>query len=195
MEYRREITLKDELLEPIILTISLLPNHVYSPPPAATGVTFKVCDDTGGPLVGAHVSAFIDDEVAVRGRLAEEKTSGEGNRIRISAGNGKLLPGDAFVLREREGTAIDWGMVTGLQGDPSILELELPFTRKWNRGTRLLPAVRTTSDRTGMVVLPFRGLLPSECPLTVSILANDQSFTADWTIEGGSVNRLPIVQL
>lgn len=195
MEYRTEISLNENFQSPPFLTISLLPNVVYAPPSAGTGLIFKVCDAAGSPLAGALVSAYIDDEVAVRGRLAEEKTTGEGNRIRISSGNGRLLPGDAFVLREREGPAIDWGMVTNLEGDQSILVLEKPFALKWNRGTKLLPAIRTTSDRNGMVVVPFRGQLPSQCPVTVAIVANGRSYSAVWTVEGGRVVHLPSIPL
>ncbi|MCD9025840.1 hypothetical protein [Cohnella silvisoli] len=194
LEYRREIVL-DNVSQPPVLTVSLLPNIVYKAPSAATGLIVKVCNESGNPLSGAQVSAYVDDEVAVRGRLAEEKTGGEGNRIRISPGNGKLLPGDAFVVREREGEATDWGKVTDLQGDPSILLLEQPFTRKWNRGTRLLPAVRTTSDKNGMVVIPLRGHLPAICPVHVEIVAGDRKFKAVWTAEGGRVVHLPSISL
>jgi hypothetical protein len=195
LEYRREITIADDLLQPPILTVSLLPNTVYAPPSAATGLIFKVCDESGSPFPGAQVSAYVDDEGAVRGRLAEEKTAGEGNRIRISSGSCKLLPGDAFVLRERDGSAADWNMVADLQGDHSILVLEQPFSRMWNRGKRLLLAVKTTSDKNGTVVIPFRGHLPSICLVNVEIVANGKSFTAIWTAEGGRVIHLPSVRL
>ncbi len=195
LEYRKEIELPEEGFAPPILTVSLMPNGVYVPPSAATGLTVNVCDGLGEPLSGARLSAYIDDEAAVRGRLAEEKTDGEGLRIRISPGNGKLMPGDSFVLRDREGTAMDWGYTTDLQGDSSILALERPFTRQWNRGTRLLPAVRTMSDKNGMAVIPFRGLLPAVCQVHVEIAAGDRTWNAVWTAEGGRVVRLPPVRL
>jgi hypothetical protein len=195
LEYRREITLVDDLGKLPFLCVSLLPNIVYPPPSAGTGLVFTVCDQSGNPLQGAQISAYVDDEGAVRGRLAEEKTAGEGNRIFISPGNGKLLPGDAFVLREREGTVIDWGKVTDQQGNQSILVLEQPFTRSWSRGTRLLPAIKTLSDKNGNVVIPFRGHLPSTFAVNVEIALNGKSFTAVWMAEGGRVIHLPSVRL
>jgi hypothetical protein len=195
LEYRREIKLSDDGREPPILTVSLLPNGTYVPPAAATGLVVKICDESGDSLSGAQISAYIDDEVAVRGRVAEEKTVGEGNRVRISPGNGKLMPGDAFVLRDREGTATDWNVMTELHGDPSILILERPLNRKWSRGTRLLPAVRTESDKSGTAVIPFRGLLPAVCPVHVEIVAGERKFTAVWTAEGGQVIQLPPIRL
>ncbi|RED56800.1 hypothetical protein [Cohnella lupini] len=195
LEYRKEIELPESGLELPIFTVSLMPNGVYVPPMAATGLAVKVCDGLGVPLQGAQLSAYIDDEAAVRGRLAEEKTDGESLRIRISPGNGKLMPGDSFVLRDKEGTAMDWGYMTDLQGDASVLVLERPFTRIWNRGTRLLPAVRTLSDKNGMAVIPFRGLLPAVCPVHVEIVAGDRTWNAVWTAEGGRVVRMEPVRL
>jgi hypothetical protein len=195
LEYRSEIQFIEGRELPLIRLVSLLPNTVYSPPAAGTGFIFKVCDESGLPIAGAQASAYIIDEGAVKGRLAEERTAGDGNCIRISPGNGRLLPGDSFVLRERDGSATDWGRVTDLQGDPSVLMLEGSLSQSWNRGSRLMPAVKTISDQNGMVVIPFRGFLPSPCSVCISIVADNRSYSAIWQAESGRVTHLPAVQL
>ena len=195
LEYRREIELPEDGTEPPILTVSLLPNRTYLPPAAATGLIVKVCDEAGLPLQGAQLSAYIDDESAVRGRLVEEDADGEGNRIRISHRVTKLSPGDSFVIKDREGTVTEWNAMVDWQGDPSVIGLERSFQRKWSRGTKLLAAVKSTSDKNGVAVIPFRGLLPSVCPVNVEIVAGDRRLAAVWKAEGGRVVQLPPVRL
>ncbi|QJD84393.1 hypothetical protein [Cohnella herbarum] len=195
IEYRKEIMLSEDGAVPPILTVSLLPNRTYLPPAAATGLIVQVCDESGLPLQGAQLSAYIDDESAVRGRLADDDADGECKRIRISHGVTKLSPGDSFVVKEREGTATEWNAMVDWHGDPSVIGLERPFNRKWNRGTKLLAAVRTTSDKNGFAVIPFRGLLPSVCPVNVEIVAGDRRLAAVWKAEGGRVIQIPPVRL
>jgi hypothetical protein len=195
LEHLREIKLPEAGAEPPILTVSLLPNGAYSPPPAATGLVAAVCDDSGLPLANAQISAYIDDDMAVRGRLVEDIADGDNPCIRISPGNSKLMPGDAFVMRDRDGTATEWNVLVDRLSDPSMVSLERPFTRKWNRGTRLLPAVRTRTDNNGLVVLPFRGLLPTVCPVAVEIESGARKWTAAWMAEGGKVITLPTVRM
>ncbi|MFC5406961.1 hypothetical protein [Cohnella soli] len=180
---------------PTIVTVALLPNAVYPPPPGASGFVVEVCDEEGRPLAGARLSVYADGEAAVRGRLSEESgTTGE-TRIRVSAGNGKLKPGDSFVIRERDGGALEWGFVADLDDDPAALRLESPLANKWSRGARLLPAVRTSSDASGIAVIPFRGLLPAACQVRAVIECGQLTYEGTWEAVCGSVVRLRSVNL
>jgi len=191
LEHRANIQLPASGGEPPVVTVGLLPNSVYSPPAAATGIVFQVRDERDRPLPGARISAYVDDESAVRGWTA----GAEDGTLRISPGVGKLLPGDAFVLRERDGTAIEWSFVAESLGGESVLGLLKPLTRQWSRGARLLPAVTTHSDANGMVVIPFRGFMPATCPLTVQIESGGRRMNDVWMAEGGRVVRLPAVRM
>ncbi|MFC5468666.1 carboxypeptidase-like regulatory domain-containing protein [Cohnella suwonensis] len=193
-EIRQSVALARDANPPVV-TVALLPNSAYAPPPGASGFIAEVRDEAGRPLAGARLSAYADDEAAVRGRLAEETGSAGEPRIRVSSGNGKLRPGDGFVLRERDGGTLEWGFVADLDDDPSVLKLDRPFANKWGRGARLLPAVRTASDGKGVAVIPFRGLLPAACPVRVRIECGELTYEGNWEATCGSVVRLLPIKL
>ncbi|MFC5702292.1 hypothetical protein ACFPVX_13400 [Cohnella faecalis] len=177
------------------VTVSMLPNRAYPPPAASTGLVFTVCNPAGDAVPGAEVSAYIDDEAAIRGRVAEEKTERGAQAVLVAPGGVRLSSGDSFVLRERTGTAEEWGFVDGIDGSGNRLLLGGPLSGVWSRGAKLLPAVRTRSDENGLVIVPFRGQLPPTCQVRVEISSGDRRFTDVWTMEAGNVTRLPPVRL
>jgi hypothetical protein len=195
MEVRKEIPLPTDGGPPPVVTVSLYPNRVYAPPPAATGVIVDLRDAAGLPLAGVPVFAYADDEMAVRGRLAEDKGGEEESPlVKVSPANGKLSPGDAFVLRDREskdGAELEWHRIADWTEQASVYTLDKPLGGKWSRGAKLLAAAQTVSDATGTVVLPFRGLLPQNCRIVADIFAGGKSSRVVWQIEGGRVVRLP----
>ncbi|RIE02580.1 hypothetical protein [Cohnella faecalis] len=105
------------------VTVSMLPNRAYPPPAASTGLVFTVCNPAGDAVPGAEVSAYIDDEAAIRGRVAEEKTERGAQAVLVAPGGVRLSSGDSFVLRERTGTAEEWGFVDGIDGSGNRLLL------------------------------------------------------------------------
>jgi len=190
-EVREEIVLPANGASPPVITVSLQPDRAYVPPAAGTGAIVELRDADGLPLQGAEITAYLDDEMAVRGRLAEERSGGDGQRLKIAPGHGRLAPGDAFVLKDRDGSELEWNRVTDWTEQPTVMALDRPIMGTWSRGTRLLPAVRATSDAAGLAILPFRGLLPAVCRIHAEIAMKDQRWCAVWQAEGGKVTRLP----
>ena len=190
-EVSEEIALPANGGAPPVLTVSLLPNRVYVPPAAGTGAIVELRDADGRPLAGAEIKAYIDDEMAVRGRLAEERNGGDGLRLKIAPGHGRLAPGDAFVLIGRDGSEPEWNRMADWADQQNAIMLDRPLTGEWSRGARLLPAVRATSDEAGLAILPFRGLLPAVCRIHAEIAAGERSWKTVWQAEGGRVSRVP----
>lgn len=178
-----------------IVTAALRPNRLYPHPAAATGFVFRITDAGGRPKARVSVSAFADDEGAVRGRAADEKTPAGSKRLRVASDTGRILPGDAFVLKSREGADTEWAAVADVSDGDAVLTLETPLSKAWSRGAKLLPAVRTWSDDGGTVVLPLRGHYPPACPVTVRIGEGKQGLETVWTAEPGSVVRMPDIRM
>lgn len=190
-EVREEVVLPANGGTPPIVTVSLHPGRAYVPPAAGTGAIVELRDANGLPLAGAEIMAYIDDETAVRGRLAEERSGGDGQRLKIAPGHGRLAPGDAFVLRDRDGSELEWNRMVDWTDHPAVIMVDRPIKGAWNRGTRLLPAVRAMSDDAGTAILPFRGLLPATCRIHAEIAADGKRWRTVWQAEGGKVSRLP----
>ncbi|MBN2982769.1 hypothetical protein [Cohnella algarum] len=174
---------------PIVLAC-LLPNRLHPAPPAGTGLVFRITDKLGTPLAGVSVSAYVDEESAVRGRVAEEEAPKGASALRYVPGNGRFAEGDTIVLRGRDGEAAEWSKVRDCGGNEFALSLVSPLERSWERGARLLPGVMTRSDRDGTVVLPFRGTLPAACRIRAELRYGGRTVSAVWTAEGGRVALL-----
>ncbi|MFC4600185.1 hypothetical protein [Cohnella hongkongensis] len=176
---------------PPIVTVSLLPGRTYAPPAAGTGAVVELLKPDGSPLAGAEIRAYIDEEAAVRGRLAEERGEGAGLLLKVAPSSGRLAPGDAFVLKDRDGSEPEWNRMADWTEQPSVIVLDRPLRSGWSRGTRLLPAVRATTDASGCAILPFRGLLPAVCRMEAEIRSEGSVWRTTWEAEGGAVARLP----
>ncbi len=190
-EVSEEIVFPEGGGAPTVLTLSLLPNRIYVPPAAGTGAIVELRDTGGSPLAGAKIKAYIDDEAAVRGRLAEDRNGGDGLRLKIAPGHGRLAPGDAFVLMGRDGSEPEWNRMADWADQQNAILLDRPLSGGWSRGARLLPAVRATSDASGTAILPFRGLLPAVCRIHAEIAAGERIWKTVWQAEGGRVSRIP----
>lgn len=176
-----------------VVVVSLLPGRLYPVPPAGTGVELTVRDSSGKPLAGVSVAALVDDEAAVRGRLADDRAVAGATSLRYVPGAVRLQEGDVVALREREGTPAEWCRIRSADAAECVLELSAPLTRSWKRGTRLLPAASTRSDADGTVVVPFRGRLPQSCEAEAQMVLNGRLVGARWPAGGGKVTKLPPV--
>ncbi|WP_276358387.1 hypothetical protein [Cohnella caldifontis] len=178
-----------------IVTAGLRPNRAYPPPAAASGFRFRVAGPSGAPEAGAIVTAYVEHDGAARGRLAEDKAAAGARRIAVAAGNGRLQPGDAFVLKGKGGSDAEWSAVADTWDAGLALQLEQPLSKGWPRGTVLLPACRTWSDMDGSVVIPFRGSFPPAAEAVVEIVSGERRWAARWQMEAGSVANMPDVRL
>lgn len=178
-----------------VLTVGLLPNASYPPPPASTGLVFTVRDEAGRPLADVDVEAYVQDEAAARCRVADGEAKAGAALLRVAVGSGKLSPGDAFALRERGGDKLEWNAVAGYAGDETSLTLASPLLSSWSRGALLLAAVLTRSDGKGTVVVPFRGTLPAAFAVAVNFRLAGKEWKDVWTVESGRLSRLPPVTL
>jgi len=189
LEERRTVDLSALPAASPIVVISLLPNRLYPAPPDGAGVELAVKDAAGRPLAGVSVAAFVDDEAAVRGRVADDQAVAGATTLRYVPGNVRLREGDVIALRERDDAPPEWCRIVSADADACRLVLAAPLARSWRRGAKLLPAAETRSDRDGTVVVPFRGRLPSECRVEAELVADGASVFASWKAEGGKVVR------
>jgi hypothetical protein len=172
-----------------VVVVSLLPSRLYPAPPAGTGVELAVRDSSGRPLAGVSVAALVDDEGAVRGRLADDQAVAGATSLRYVPGSVRLQEGDVVALREKEGSLPEWCRIRSADTGECRLELGAPLARAWKRGTRLLAAALTRSDRDGSVIVPFRGRLPLACEAEAQLVRDGQTVAARWPAAGGRVTR------
>lgn len=194
LEYEREVELSGGVP---ILTAGLMPSKVRSVPAAAAGLRFRIVDEgSGKPMKDAVVRAYIDDDRAICGRVADDLAVIGATQLSVSAATIKLMPGDAFVLRTRDG-AIEWGEVSALGDDTGGEQVALvePLGRIWPRGERLLMAAVTRSEEDGTVTVPFRGILPAEFQVVVEVRLGDRTTTMNVTGKGGEISRISDVRI
>ncbi|WP_035119719.1 hypothetical protein [Cohnella panacarvi] len=191
LDYEREMALGAGV--PII-TAGLMPSRFRSAPAAASGLRFRIVGEkTGKPVKDAEVYAYVDDDRAICGRIAEDQAVSGMPSIRITPAAIKLMPGDVFVVRGKSGAA-DWAKVSEFadySGNGEDVALETPLKRTWSRGERLLIAAATRSDADGIVTVPFRGVLPSEFQTFVEIRLGGRKIEASFTGSGGEVRQFP----
>lgn len=194
LEYERELELGGGVP---ILTAGLMPSKVRSSPAAAAGLRFRVVDDASGkPIKDAVVRAYVEDDRAICGRVADDLAVNGAAELRVSPATIKLLPGDAFVLRARDGN-VEWGSVSAFGEDAGGEQVALtqPLGRTWPRGERLLMAAVTRSESDGTTTVPFRGILPAEFQVVVEARSGDRTATARLTGSGGEIRQFPDVRI
>ena len=125
--------------------------------------------------------------------MADDQAVAGSTSLRYVPGNVRLREGDVIALRDREGTSPEWCRIVAADADECRLELAAPLSRSWRRGATMLPAALTRSDRDGTVVVPFRGRLPSSCPVEAELVMNGETVRASWLAEGGKVVRADTV--
>ncbi|MFD0674113.1 hypothetical protein [Cohnella sp. GCM10027633] len=194
LDYEREIELRDGVP---ILTAGLMPSKVRSVPAGAAGLRFRIVDEaTGRPVKDAEVRAYVDDDRAICGRIADDQAVSGAPEVRVSPATIKLLPGDSFVLRAKDGAA-DWSSVSAFADTAGgeVVALSSPLGRTWPRGERLLLASVTRSEADGTVTVPFRGILPTEFQTVVEVRSGDRKTAARLSGGGGEIRRAPDVRI
>lgn len=189
MEWDREVDLAQLPPASPVVIASLLPNRAHAVPAAATGIAFRVTDESGRSMAGVDVTAYVDDEGAVRGRLADPETPAGAASIRYVPGSVKLLDGDAVALRDRDGGEAEWHRVR-LAEDDYALTLEEPLRRAYKRSAQLYPAAIARSDGQGYALLPFRSRLPQSCEVQAELRAGEERMAIRLRAEGGRMLEL-----
>lgn len=191
LDYEREMALSGGVP---ILTAGLMPSRFRSAPAAASGLRFRIVGEkTGKPVKDAEIYAYVEDDRAIGGRIAEDQAVSGMPSIRVSPATIKLMPGDVFVIRGKSGAA-EWAKVSEFAdypGNGEDVALETPLKRTWSRGERLLLAAVTRSETDGMVTIPFRGVLPGEFQTVVEVRLGDRRVEARFAGSGGEVRRFP----
>ncbi|MBD2867594.1 hypothetical protein [Paenibacillus arenilitoris] len=185
------VTSELDPLSPLV-TVPLMPGPGYAYPPSATGVTFLLCGEDGRPLPGAPVDAYIDDDSAARGRLAQETLEAGAWSASIGLLQGKTVAGESLLLRG-QGKEELVRVAETLPGGG--LRFRQPVKESYRRGAVLLPAVRTVSAPNGTVLLPLRGTLPPSFTVKASATSGKAAVSASLAAKAGQVAAAPPVTL
>ncbi|MEK0313966.1 hypothetical protein [Cohnella sp. 56] len=170
---------------PVVIA-PMLPGSRLDPPPGATGLRLRIADAAGKPVPGVAVFAWTEEEGCGRGRLADDCKDGSA-ALRYAPENGRLLPGDPFVIMDRGGKAVERCRAGPDTGQPGALALEAPTARDWRRGAMLLPASAARTDGDGIVTLPLRGAYPPTFRVKAELTLGGARTRADWTAAGGAL--------
>jgi hypothetical protein len=143
-------------LHPVV-TIPLLPGPGYLYPSASTAVRLRLVGTFGSPKPDVAVEAYATSDAAARGRVAQEQLAAGDECVAVSLLQGQTVAGETLLLRGQG----QQELVRVAEVQPGgIWRLEEPVAGSYKRGAMLLPAVRTRSSAGGVVLLPFRGVLP-----------------------------------
>ncbi|CAI6081383.1 hypothetical protein [Cohnella sp. JJ-181] len=186
LTYRRSVDLSTLPMQAPVVLVPMLPGSRLDPPPGATGLRLRISDSAGKPLPGVGVFAWLEEESCSRGRLADDYPAGA-DGLRFAPENGRLLPGDPFVIMDRGGKAIERCRAGPDTGLPGTLALEAPTDRDWRRGAILLPASSSRSDSDGVATLPLRGAYPARFRVKAELSLGGKRSAAEWTAAGGTL--------
>ncbi len=152
-------------LHPVV-TVPLLPGPGYMYPAASTAVRLRLVGTFGAPRAGVAVEAYATGDETARGRVSQEQLPAGETSIRVSLPQGQTVAGESLLLRgqgKQELVRIAEVLPDG------VWRLEQPIEHSYKRGASLLPAVRTYSSEGGVVLLPFRGVLPRTFAATLQV--------------------------
>lgn len=186
LPWRRTVDLTALPRQAPVVLAPLLPGSRANPPPGATGLRLRIADAAGKPVPGVAVFAWTEEEGCGRGRLADDCTGGAVT-LRYAPENGRLLPGDAFVITDRSGHTVERCRAGPDTGQPGYVALEAPVVRDWRRGAMLLAASSTRSDSDGIATLPLRGAYPSRFRVKAELSLGGERTSVAWNAAGGTL--------
>lgn len=182
--YRKQIeTASISKLYPMI-TVPLLPSPKYAYPADSTAVTFELCNAARRPCADAEVWAYICEDAAARGRIMQDSLLAGADTAAVGQLQGQTVAGESLLLRG-QGNEELVRVAEILPGNG--LRFEQPLKENYRRGALLLPAVQTSSANNGIVILPFRGILPKSFPIKVFAINEHGSAATELTAQAGEV--------
>lgn len=131
----------------LVIHMPLVPVPSFPYKPGLALIRAKVVRNSGDPVSGAVVHAFVQSEHGARGRIIDEQAREETDEITVSLLIGSIGSGDQFMLIDKNGDG-ERVRISEEREYRRRYGLLSPLGRTYPRGTLLLPiCVGKTTDR------------------------------------------------